>query len=60
MLAASRVKEGKFKVWSGLPTQKFYWEVKAVRADIEPLEVEPMKRERIVMPAQGEEANEKS
>jgi hypothetical protein len=40
MLAASRVKEGKFKVWSGLPTQKFYWEVKAVRADIAPLEID--------------------
>jgi hypothetical protein len=38
-IAASRVKDGKFRVWSGLPTQKFYWEVKAVRADIEPLEV---------------------
>jgi hypothetical protein len=40
MLAASRVKEGKFKVWSALGTQKFYWEVKAVRDDIEPLVVE--------------------
>ena len=38
-MAASRVKEGKFRVWSAVPAQKFYWEVKAVRADIAPLEV---------------------
>ena len=45
MLAASRVKEGKFKVWSALGTQKFYWEVKAVRGDIDPLEVEAIDTE---------------
>jgi hypothetical protein len=39
-LAASRVKKGKFRVWSEAVTQKFCWEVKAVRADVEPLEVE--------------------
>lgn len=44
MLAASRVKDAKFKVWSALPAQKFYWEVKAVRADIEPLQVETARR----------------
>ena len=38
-MAASRVKDGKFRVWSAVPAQKFYWEVKAVRADIAPLEV---------------------
>jgi hypothetical protein len=45
VLAASRVKDGKFKVWSALPAQKFYWEVKAVRGDIAPLGVEPLKEE---------------
>ena len=40
MLAASRIEDGKFKVWSALGTQKFYWEVKAVRGDIDPLQVE--------------------
>lgn len=42
-LAASRVKDGKFSVRSNSSTVanavKFYWEVKAVRADISPLEV---------------------
>jgi len=42
-LAASRVKDGKFLVWSGLPTQKFYWQVTAVRGDIEPLIIEETK-----------------
>jgi hypothetical protein len=50
MLAAGRVKEGKFKVWSGLPAQKFYWEVKAVRADIAPLEVTQPKMEPLATP----------
>jgi hypothetical protein len=50
MVAASRVKDGKFKVWSALPEQKFYWEVKAVRRDIEPLEVEPLRAEPQGMP----------
>lgn len=38
-LAASHVKAGKFSVRSALPSQRFYWEVKAVRGDIPPLEV---------------------
>ncbi len=47
-LAASAVENGKFKVKatdSQNPNQKFYWEVKAVRADIAPLEVERLKTE---------------
>lgn len=43
MVAASRVKDGKFKVWSALPAQKFYWEVKGIRSDVEPLQVEVLK-----------------
>lgn len=42
-LAASSVTNGKFQVKaldSSNPYQQFYWEVKAVRADIAPLEVE--------------------
>ena len=38
-LAASRVVGGKFRVRSSVPVQKFYWEVKAVRADQPLLEV---------------------
>jgi hypothetical protein len=38
-IAAGRVIDGKFKVRSSQPIQKFYWEVKAVRADIPPLEI---------------------
>jgi hypothetical protein len=38
-LAASRVKDGKFTVRSEYISMKFYWEVKAVRADVDPLEV---------------------
>lgn len=45
-LAASRVQNGRFSV-RGIdgrnPAQRFYWEVKAVRADIEPLVVEQPK-----------------
>jgi hypothetical protein len=43
-LAASRVKDGQFRVRSEYASQKFYWEVKAVRADVDELEVvsEPM------------------
>ncbi len=46
MLAASGVKDGKFRVRmieGKNPSQKFYWEVKAVRADVEILEVERTK-----------------
>jgi hypothetical protein len=38
-LAAGRVKDGKFTVRSSNPATKFYWEVKAVRGDVEPLAV---------------------
>jgi hypothetical protein len=38
-LAASHVKDGKFRVRSEFASQSFYWEVKAVRADVAPLEV---------------------
>jgi len=38
-LAASRVVGGKFRVRSSVPVQKFYWEVKAVRADLPSLVV---------------------
>jgi len=47
-LAASAVQNGKFQaraIDSNNPSQKFYWEVKAVRADIAPLEVERLKTE---------------
>jgi hypothetical protein len=38
-LAASRVVKGKFSIYSSLDSVNVYWEVKAIRADIEPLEV---------------------
>jgi hypothetical protein len=44
-LAASRVSYGKFTVYSNVPDQAFYWEVKAIRADIDILEVETNKPE---------------
>ena len=37
MLMASRVKDGKFKIRSSEPIAKVWWEVKAVRRDVEPL-----------------------
>jgi hypothetical protein len=43
MVAASEVRDGKFTVKmvdSKNPSQKFYWEVKAIREDIDMLEVE--------------------
>jgi hypothetical protein len=39
-LAASRVADGKFRVRSSVPSRGFFWEVKAVRSDLAPLEVE--------------------
>jgi hypothetical protein len=39
MVAAGRVVNGQFSVRSSLPVQKFWWEVKAVRGDIPPLQV---------------------
>ena len=47
-LAASAVTDGKFQVRAvdeNNPNQKFYWEVKAIRADVAPLEVEKIKTE---------------
>lgn len=38
-LMASPVVEGKFRVRSNVPAQRFYWEVKAVRSDYDPLRV---------------------
>jgi hypothetical protein len=43
LLAASEVKDGRFMVRAMDPknaNQRFYWEVKAVRADIPALEIE--------------------
>ena len=48
MLAAGIVGDGGFDVCAidgSNPSQRFYWEVKAVRADIEPLLVERRKNE---------------
>ena len=48
-LAASAVKDGKFSVRaadSQNPSQKFYWEVKAIRNDIPPLVVEKPKGDK--------------
>jgi hypothetical protein len=36
-VSATRVKDGKFGVRSEYASQRFYWEVKAVRADVDPL-----------------------
>ena len=46
MLSASEVVGGRFQVRSidgANPSQRLWWEVKAIRADVEPLEVEPSK-----------------
>ena len=43
MLMASRVKDGKFKIRSSEPIAKVWWEVKAVRRDVEPLVKETRK-----------------
>jgi hypothetical protein len=40
LLSATDVVDGKFKVYGSKPDGSFYWEVKAVRADVEPLKVE--------------------
>jgi len=40
LLSASEVKDGKLMVYGTEPDGEFYWEVKAVRADVEPLQVE--------------------
>ncbi len=43
MLAASRIKDGAFRVRSDIEFISFYWEVKATRKDIAPLEVEVLR-----------------
>jgi hypothetical protein len=57
VLAASEVEDGCFTVAAageGNPDQPFYWEVKAVRADLDALEVEPVKRDvRAAEPVAG-------
>jgi hypothetical protein len=48
-LAASPVRGGRFIVRGprgANPSQRFHWEVKAVRADVDRLEAEPVKRAR--------------
>ena len=45
-LAAGAIEKGRFRVQAidkRNATQRFYWEAKGVRADIEPIEVEPKK-----------------
>jgi hypothetical protein len=42
-IAAGRVTNGKFKVYSTDPAARFYWEVKAIRRDLDRLAVEPEK-----------------
>ena len=44
-IAAGTVANGEFKVYSSEATTAFYWEVKAIRADVEPLQVEQAKAE---------------
>jgi hypothetical protein len=59
-LAASGVADGRFVVRSIDPRnrrQRFFWEVKAVRADLAPLEVEPMKPEVPAAPPQPSPEN---
>lgn len=41
MLASTRVKDGAFRVRSDIEYVSFFWEVKAVRKDVPPLDVEP-------------------
>jgi hypothetical protein len=43
LLSATEVSEGKFKVYGTKPEGEFFWEVKAIRADVEPLKVEILK-----------------
>lgn len=62
MLMAGRVEQGSFKVRSSVPNTAFYWEVKAVRSDMEPLDVvrTVLKGEGVFgkMPTTGEAAEE--
>jgi hypothetical protein len=45
LLSATEVKNGRFKVSGTKQDGEFYWEVKAVRADVEPLKIEKSKEE---------------
>jgi len=45
LLSASEVIDNKFKVYGTKQDGKFFWEVKAIRSDIETLEVERLKKE---------------
>lgn len=52
VLAASPVRRGRFTVRAAdgrNPSQRFCWEVKAVRADVEPLAVETEKAGRVLV-----------
>ena len=54
-LAASEVRDGSFTVRSldrSNPEQRFYWEVKAVRSDIDPLAPEVPNSERVALVAE--------
>ena len=50
MLMASRVKDGKFKIRSSEPVAKVWWEVKAVRRDVEPLVKETRRDAEAIRP----------
>jgi hypothetical protein len=57
-VAAGRVKDGAFRVRSEYASQKFYWEVKAIRSDIAPLEVvtdKPVEAEQQPLKSAAEE-----
>jgi hypothetical protein len=59
-LAASGVADGRFVVRSidrRNFMQRFFWEVKGVRADVDPLEVEPMKPDASALARQPSPAN---
>jgi len=46
LLSATEVRKGSFKVFGTNPDGEFYWEVKALRADVEPLKVEKPKEQK--------------
>ena len=46
LLSASEIENGKFTVYGTESDGEFYWEVKAVRADVDPLQVEKIKEEQ--------------
>ena len=45
LLSSTEVSEGRFKVFGTKSDGEFYWEVKTVRADVEPLKVEGPKEQ---------------